>query len=186
MNLTELEGAALGLVWLRGPTTAYGLRKMIAASPTPQWSASAGTVYPLVEKLSRNGLISLSRMEDRRGTRQLGITLKGKQAFKKWMLDLSPAVIGVPPDPVRTRVRLLGLLARSEGKELLGEFEKHMTRQLGRMRVARLRGSQRGSLSEALALEGASRLQKTRVEWITAARKLVNSREPRSAQRRSR
>ena len=183
MALTELEGAALGLVWLRGPTTAYELRKMVAESPTPHWSASAGTVYPLVQKLSRRRLVSSSIAEDRRGTKHLRITPTGKQAFKAWLLDCSPAVVGVPPDPVRTRVRFLEVLSSSEENMFLVELEKHLRSQL-----ARMRGARKGvSVSEALASLGARLSQEKRVQWITTARKLGRpSRRLASTRRRSR
>jgi len=167
MPLTELEGAALGLIWSRGATTAYELRKLIAESPTPQWSASAGTVYPLVEKLRKGRLISVSITEDKRGTRHLHIMPAGKRAFKTWMLDCSPAVTGVPPDPVRTRVRFLEMLSSSEGTRFLAESERNLRSQLARMRPRK--GE---SWSESLASLGARLSQRKRVEWIIKVRKL--------------
>ena len=183
MTLTELEGAALGLLWLRGPTTTYELRKMVLDSPTPHWSASAGTVYPLVEKLCRGRLISRSITEDKRGTRRLRITPAGKRAFKTWMLSYTPAVTGVPPDPVRTRVRFLEVLSPSEGDRFLVEVEKHL-----RARLSLMRGIREGETpSESLALLGARLSQEKRVEWITAVKKLaIASPRPPAARRRSR
>lgn len=186
MKLTELEGAALGLVWLQGSTTAYALRKMVAESPTPHWSASAGTVYPLVEKLCRARLISFLSTGDKRGTRRLRITLAGKRAFKQWMLDGSSAVIGVPPDPVRTRVRFLELLSFSEGSRLLERFETDMRSQLVGMRATG-RGVGRGaSLSESLTSLGARLSQQKRVEWISAAKKEAKRHRAQASRRRSR
>jgi DNA-binding PadR family transcriptional regulator len=179
MRLTELEGAALGLLWLRGSTTAYELRRRIAESPTPHWSASAGTVYPLVEKLRRARLISFSSKGDKRGTRQLRITPAGRVAFKKWMLDCSPAVVGPLPDPVRTRVRFLGLLSPSQGNTLLEAFAKNLKSEL-----ARLRGAD--SLSDSLTSLGARVIQETRIEWIADARKLAKrSRRPSATRQES-
>jgi DNA-binding PadR family transcriptional regulator len=154
MKVTELEGAALGLVWLQGSTTAYELRKMIAESPTPHWSASAGTVYPLVQKLCRARMISFSSAGETRGTRQLRITSTGKKAFRRWMLDCSPVVIGLPPDPVRTRVRFLGLLSSAEGNTLLEEFEKNMRSQLVRMQHPARGAIGEVSLTDSLTLAG--------------------------------
>jgi len=171
MKLTELEGAALGLVWSQGSTTAYELRKMIGDSPTPQWSASAGTVYPLVAKLGRARLVSFSSTNDQRGTRRLRITPAGKRAFKQWMLDRSPVVVGLPPDPIRTRVRFLGLLSSAEGSTLLATFERQMRGQLVRMRrTPRPAGA---PVSDTLAMMGARFAQEKRVEWIAEARKLA-------------
>jgi DNA-binding PadR family transcriptional regulator len=173
MKLTELEGAALGLLWLRGSATAYELRKMVAESPTPQWSASAGTVYPLVRKLCRARLIAFATTGDKRGTRQLRITLLGRRAFKNWMVDCSPTVIGLPPDPVRTRLRFLELVSSSEASGLFERFEKHMRSQLTRMRTVRRGARTEESLSESLTSLGARLSQESRIEWITAAKRLA-------------
>jgi DNA-binding PadR family transcriptional regulator len=170
MKLTELEGATLGLLWLRGSATAYELRAMVADSPTPHWSASAGTIYPLVRKLSKSRLIALSSTGDGRHTRRLRITGSGMRAFKKWIRDCSPAVIGPPPDPVRTRVRFIELLSTSEGRRLLEQFEEHLKIQFSLMRVGR-RGANQVSLGESITLFGARVSQQSRVRWITAAKK---------------
>ena len=172
MRLTELEGGALGLLWLHQSATAYELRKMVAKSPTPQWSASAGTVYPLVRKLSRANLIAFAPTGDGRGTRRLRITPAGKRAFKAWITDCSPAVIGLPPDPVRTRLRFLELVSSSEGHRLLDQFEKQMRSQLIRMRTVR-RAAGKESLSESLTSLGARLSQQSRIEWIGAAKRLA-------------
>lgn len=185
MKLTELEGAALGLVWLKGSATAYELRKMVAGSPTPQWSASAGTVYPLVAKLCRERLFTFVSTGDKRGTRRLAITPTGKRAFRKWMNDCSPAVIGLPVDPVRTRVRFLDLLSASEGETLLDQFERHMRSQLSRVRAVRRGVGREASPSESLASLGGRLAQEKRLEWITAARKAAKrSHHPTAAKRR--
>ena len=183
MKLTELEGATLGLLWMRGSTTAYELRKMVADSPTPHWSASAGTIYPLVRKLSKSGLVSLSSTGDGRRTRRLRITASGMRAFKQWMRDCSPAVIGTPPDPVRTRVRFVELLSTSDGRRLLEQFEEHLKSQFSLMRVVG-RGASQVSWGESMTLFGARVSQQGRVRWITAARKQAKGSRRRQAARR--
>ena len=184
MKLTELEGAALGLLWWRGSATAYELRKLVAESPTPHWSASAGTVYPLVAKLCGARLLSFASTGDGRGTRRLRITPLGKRAFRTWMLDCSPAVIGVPPDPVRTRVRFLEQLGFPEGDRLLGRIERRLRSEAARMRAGRRGAGEGESLGESLTLLGALRAQERRVEWITAAKlEVKRTRRHRSGRR---
>ena len=56
-DLTDLEQAALGVVWRDGPCTPYQVRKQFLDSPTPSWSGSAGTIYPLMRRLEDMGLV---------------------------------------------------------------------------------------------------------------------------------
>ena len=51
--LTELEGAVLSVLARRQPLSAYGIRKEFEAAVTRSWSASAGSVYPLVKRLTK-------------------------------------------------------------------------------------------------------------------------------------
>jgi PadR family transcriptional regulator len=48
--LTELESCVLGVVWQRGPCTAYTVRR-------EHWSSSAGSIYPVLARLESLGLI---------------------------------------------------------------------------------------------------------------------------------
>ena len=57
---SELEGAVLGVIWQEGPCTAYTIRKQFVASPSPQWSGSAGAIYPLVRRLEKKRLLALT------------------------------------------------------------------------------------------------------------------------------
>ena len=56
-QLSEIEACVLALVSEDGPATPYAIRKIFLDSPSPQWSGSAGTIYPLIERLSRRKLI---------------------------------------------------------------------------------------------------------------------------------
>jgi DNA-binding PadR family transcriptional regulator len=52
-----LEGCVLGILWERGPCTAYAARKVLRESPSPYWSGSAGAVYPLLARLEGRRLV---------------------------------------------------------------------------------------------------------------------------------
>ena len=55
--LTELEATVLGELSIQQPCTAYAIRRAFAQSPTPTWSGSAGTIYPVLERLLRRKLV---------------------------------------------------------------------------------------------------------------------------------
>jgi DNA-binding PadR family transcriptional regulator len=110
---SELEGCVLGVIGLEEPVSAYAIGAVFINSPNPQWSGSAGAIYPLVGRLHRSGLVrSTKHSVGRRRSKMFSLTRAGRKVFEAW---LGPPVIdpvgGVPPDPLRTRVRFLELLS---------------------------------------------------------------------------
>src|SRR5580704_15057131 len=114
--LSEIEACVLALVSVDGPATPYAIRKVFLDSPNPQWSGSAGTIYPLIERLLRRKLIrsKLCLTGKRRG-HQISLTAAGSRALRLWLaLPVPEWVAGVPPDPLRTRVRFLGAIGSNQ------------------------------------------------------------------------
>jgi len=115
-QLSEIEGCVLGLLSLEGPATPYAIRKAFLQSPNPQWSGSAGTIYPLIGRLLRRKLIrsTLCLTGKRRGQR-ISVTAPGSHALKQWLsVPIPEWVAGVPPDPLRTRVRFLSAISDTQ------------------------------------------------------------------------
>src|SRR5687767_266358 len=112
-DLNELEGIVLGLIGVKGPCTPYLVRKDFQKSPSPFWSGSAGTIYPLIERLARQKLIKhVSTRDDKRGGNLYVLTKSGEKALKDWLYEPgSQIVIGIPPDPLRNRIEFLAFLA---------------------------------------------------------------------------
>lgn len=120
-QLSEIEGCVLGLLSVEGPATAYAIRQVFLQSPNPQWSGSAGTIYPLVERLLRRKLIrsKLCLTGKRRGQR-ISVTASGSYALKQWLsVPIPEWVAGVPPDPLRTRVRFLSAISDAQQRAFL-------------------------------------------------------------------
>ena len=120
-QLSEIEGCVLGLLSLEGPATPYAIRKAFLQSPNPQWSGSAGTIYPLIERLLRRKLIrsTLCLTGKRRGQR-ISVTAPGSHALKQWLsVPIPEWVAGVPPDPLRTRVRFLDAMSNNQQRVFL-------------------------------------------------------------------
>jgi len=114
--VTDLAAFVLGLIWQNGPCSAYAIRRMLADSPSSQWSASAGAIYPLVERLERDGLIvGADRSAGKRERREYKITAAGRRGLKRWIgPPLNDDAITVTTDPLRSRVRFLALLSFEE------------------------------------------------------------------------
>jgi DNA-binding PadR family transcriptional regulator len=120
-RLSETEACVLALVSVDGPTTPYAIRKVFLNSPNPQWSGSAGTIYPLVERLLRRKLVrSKLRLTGKRLGHQISLTAAGSRALTHWLsLPIPEWVAGVPPDPLRTRIRFLDAISPNQQRAFL-------------------------------------------------------------------
>src|SRR3954451_8504709 len=100
-KLTELEGCVLGLVWANGPCTPYTLRKEFLNSPSPDWSGSAGAIYPLIERLEKRKLIrSAQHADGLRLSKRYELTASGLSKLRLWAgPPLTQDLLGVPADP---------------------------------------------------------------------------------------
>ncbi len=131
-ELSEMEASVLALIWADGPSTPYAIRQVFLKSPSPQWSGSAGSIYPLVERLERRRLIrsSVHSTGFRKG-RLFSLTPAGRRALERWLDSVIPDwVAGVPPDPLRTRIRFLGALPAAKQTAFLKAAEQAVEEQL--------------------------------------------------------
>src|SRR5215469_2976786 len=120
-GLSEIEACVLGVISVEGPATPYAIRKVFLDSPSPQWSGSAGTIYPLIKRLrGRRLILSEDFRTGKRHGRKISLTRAGARALKQWLATPVPDwVAGVPPDPLRTRVRFLAACSRKMQREFL-------------------------------------------------------------------
>jgi len=124
--LKELEGMVLGLVFKKGPCTAYTVRQILRHSPSSHWRGSAGSIYPLLERLEGLGLLEAQDdPHDGRARRLLAITSEGRKALKAWIkAGTCTDVIAQVSDPVRSRVYFLDALSPKERAKLTREMLK--------------------------------------------------------------
>ena len=168
--LTELEGTVLGLVWSEGPCSPYRIRRVFTTSPSPYWSGSAGAIYPLMTRLEAAGFLRSKAYATgaRKGLRYR-LTPAGLRALTAWLG--SPAddvLIGVPPDPLRTRMVFLALLPPAARRDYLSGAQTRMREHLARARrdLAHRRGE--GPYA-ALVAEGAIAAIEARLRWLGRA-----------------
>jgi len=110
-GLTELESCVLGAIWMRGPCSAYAIRREFAQSNSSYWSSSSGSIYPVIRRLMALGLVSAaSRPSDKRGKRDLAASAKGRRVLRDWVHDLPPWTAMPSLDPVRARMNFLAVL----------------------------------------------------------------------------
>jgi DNA-binding PadR family transcriptional regulator len=166
-KLTELEGCILGLVWAKGLCTAYALRKEFLDSPSPHWSGSAGAIYPLVERLERWKLIrSTSHAAGRRHSKRYVLTPAGLRQLCSWMgPPLANETVGVPADPLRTRLGFLGALPPEQQWVFLAEAEHGLRVQMRRIEEDCTRHLPDDRVSYFVA-RGALAAMQARLQWF--------------------
>jgi len=109
---SELECFVLGLIWQAGACSAYRVRRMLADSPSSQWSGSSGAVYPLLRRLERHRLVKARPgATGRRPKREYRLTAAGLRTLRAWIgPPLRNEAAGVSYDPLRSRARFLAAL----------------------------------------------------------------------------
>ncbi|MCC6229510.1 MAG: PadR family transcriptional regulator [Phycisphaerales bacterium] len=132
---SELECFVIGLIWQIGPASPYELRRHMQSSPSTQWSASAGAIYPLVQRLQRAGLLSSEAKRDgKRRRREYRITSRGLAVLRAWIgPPIGVEAVTVAHDPLRSRARFLEALPEADrrawfaaARAALDEVEKRV------------------------------------------------------------
>lgn len=164
--LSELEGAILLEVHMRGRNTAFQVRSAFLTSPTSDWSGSAGAVYPAIKRLEENGYISRTAKIDGRGTQTLSATPDGITALNKWALapDLSAVITA---DPFRTRSDYLRTLPPEQRSDALDAIKAALIGALAE--IDELVDDDHVLKQSANQLAG--QLLRTRLAWLEQIRK---------------
>jgi DNA-binding PadR family transcriptional regulator len=167
-GLTELEGCVLGLIWELAPCTAYTLRQELLQSHSPYWSGSAGAIYPLVARLERQRLVrAKDRATGKRRSKAYELTPAGLRRLVQWLgPPLTDETVGVPMDPLRTRVRFLGALPPASRAAFLADAEARMRDRLTRMEKPSGASDPKANLYEELNERGAVAMMRARLEWV--------------------
>jgi len=174
-NLSELEGVSLGIVYNFQPCTAYFVRRELRESPSSHWQASAGSVYPLLARLQKRGLLaSLADDGDKRGRKHFSVTRKGERAIKTWILaGAEPDMVAAIMDPIRSRMFFLSLLDTAQKKQYLDDLLELMEDFFEQTRLRLAQSPEDEDLYRYLAALGAMKTTQARLEWLRAVRKRI-------------
>jgi DNA-binding PadR family transcriptional regulator len=163
MFRTELEYCVLGVIWRQGPCSTHAVRNEFARSPSAHWSASAGSIYPVVRRLAAARLIHSSDQPDRRRVvRDLSITPLGLADLRKWILRIDREATSATYDSVRTRLLFLRALASEDDRRRAFDVAVTETK----ARLLELSRETDTDLMEQLATIGASYELKARLKWL--------------------
>ena len=162
-----MEGTVLGLIGIKGPCTPYIIRKEFRKSPSLFWSGSAGTIYPIIERLEQQNLINhISTKDNLRGGNLYVLTNVGRKGFTEWFSpQKSLLVTETPPDPLRNRIELLALLPRKTQKEFLQSVVVELEKQI-KIYDRDCEESQKKDFFDYLSARGCLLHAEARLRWI--------------------
>ena len=179
-KLSELEGAVLGLIARIQPVTPYQLRKVFAISPNPHWSASAGSIYPLIKRLEEARLVSgVEHATGERVAQKYSITQTGRKRLRTWILSGDHVKVVGLPDLMRLRVGMLPALTPEEQREFLTSMEQKLMEVLTAIREDIVRKQREGDPLNLLLTRGALLQTEARLNWIREVQStLIGLRRP--------
>jgi DNA-binding PadR family transcriptional regulator len=79
--------AILGLIALRGPSTAYELKRALSRITSEFWSVPHVTPYRATRELARAGLLTAEQERGGRRRRVYSLTDKGRSALRAWLSE---------------------------------------------------------------------------------------------------
>ena len=170
-KLSELEGAVLGVVSQHEPLTPYQVRKIFAHSPNPHWSASAGSIYPLIQRLARRRLLSAKdHAAGARKSIKYSLTATGHRILRVWILEVEHSKIATTSDLVRLRVYFLDVLSKREQLAFVEHMIKRITVALARDERYCAEKLAAKETYSYLGARGAYLMTKARLAWLEELR----------------
>ncbi len=165
---TVLERCVLGFIAQDQPCTAYQVRKRLGSSLSSYWSNSAGSIYPLLERLQERGWTKVT--EEAFGTRvrrHFRITTSGRDELNRWLsAPVEPEDAAHTYDPLRTPIFFLGLVDPAQARAFLEDAEEKTVEVLAEHRVELRQMREEETPLEILGREGAISELEARLKWI--------------------
>lgn len=164
-DLSILELTVLGVVWKKGPCTAYAVMREFVGSQTNAYRSGAGSIYPLIKRLDAANYLSKERAK-------LAVTDLGRDVLTSWVqMESSNQEVSSNLDPLRSRVYFLDLLPL-EGQLLfiakaLKELKALKEDAAGQVLLYQKAGQQ----MSALAMKGAVLETEARVKFFKCLRR---------------
>ena len=173
---TDLENACLGVLWLHQPCTAYAVRKVFEQSLSSHWSGTGGTVYPLLKRLTQQGLVkSAARKGDGRATRIYQLTKSGTRELVTWLRPPLPEAAGLMTfDPIRVRLRFLAVLSKEDRQSFLDEARQKLEDHLALALSMARDDKRKGDTFRYLSNRGGILAIRAQLAWLTEVEDNLN------------
>jgi PadR family transcriptional regulator AphA len=86
-RLDDSAFAVLGLIALRGPSTAYELKRALSRITSEFWSVPHVTPYRATRELARAGMLTAEQERGGRRRRVFSLTDEGRSALRAWLSE---------------------------------------------------------------------------------------------------
>ena len=165
---TELERCVLGYIAQEEPCTAYTVRKLLSASLSSHWSGSAGSIYPLLERLEKRKLLLVTQAAfGTRVRKHYRLSAAGRRELVRWLsAPVSTEYAAHTHDPLRTPVFFLDLVDADRRRSYLEDAERQTRLNLERHRAELEALGADCSPWEILGREGAIGELESRLQWL--------------------
>ncbi|HVT14379.1 MAG TPA: PadR family transcriptional regulator [Fimbriimonadaceae bacterium] len=170
-KLSPLELTVLGVLSKRGPCTAYAVMSEFAGSATSFYRSGAGSIYPLLRRLAKAGILDVT--DAGRGDKHYSLSSRGYEELRNWFLlgvggeDFSSSL-----DLLRSRTYFLKVLSSTEREAFFDKAIQGLRLLLESCISGREEYERRGDPFSAMAMEGAVIETRARIRWVKRCRKL--------------
>ena len=102
-QIDDTAFAVLGLIALRGPSTAYDIKRALSRIADEYWSTPHVTPYRVTAELERRGMLTAEQEQGGRRRRVYSLTESGTAAFEAWAREPTSETLRVR-DPGQLRL----------------------------------------------------------------------------------
>jgi DNA-binding PadR family transcriptional regulator len=119
-KLDDTAYAVLGLIALRGPSTAYEVKRALSRITSQFWAVPHVTPYRAARELERAGFLTAEQEEGGRRRRVYSLTPNGRKAFRTWFAEGASETLTMR-DPGQLRLLFAELTDPAAIRELAHE-----------------------------------------------------------------
>ena len=122
-RLDDSAFAVLGLIALRGPSTAYEIKRALSRITSEFWSVPHVTPYRVTKELARLGMLTAEQERRGRRRRVFSLTDEGRSALREWLSEPTSETMTIR-DPGQLRL----LFAELADPEAIAELARAQIR----------------------------------------------------------
>lgn len=150
----------LGVVLKRGPCLAHAVVREFSGSQTNAYRSGAGSIYPLLKRLTSAGLLKVVR-------KKYTLTEAGQEALRDWLRPPFPdGDFSTSLDVLRSRAYFLKLLGPSEILEFVDYAREGLEKLLVSCRATHAQYVELGDPYSEMAMLGAIKETEARLAWL--------------------
>jgi len=167
--------AVLGIVWKQEPCTPYSVMRELSGSASAFIRSKAGTVYPLVSRLVKAGLLAYEEGDKgSKGDRNLKITEVGLEKIRTWLASPIPREdITHTVDLIRMRSGYLGALQPEDREQFVDRSLAGLRDHLRTCEQRELHYLGQGDAFGALGVREMIHETRARIAWLEEERHAI-------------